>query len=164
MGPISVAATRAGLPESRDRVHCVLVRHGAAAGAAGDPGLVTFWRSCAKPVQALPLVLERLGTGQIEPATRVLAAIRAHPELVGGERTIDTRLGRALPGAMAKRGAEGLLCGVLPDGAGFALKAEDGAERALSPAAGAFLGLDALRETPVLSTRGERVGALVRER
>ena len=34
---------------------------------------------------------------------------------------------QTLPGAVAKGGAEGLLCGVLPDGTGFALKCADGA-------------------------------------
>ena len=52
----------------------------------------------------------------------------------------------ALPGWIAKRGAEGLFCAASPDGLGIALKVEDGSPRALRPALGAFLdalGLDA---------------------
>ena len=43
--------------ESRHRVHVVrLDPEGAVVEAHGDPGLVTFMRSAAKPIQALLLV------------------------------------------------------------------------------------------------------------
>jgi L-asparaginase II len=41
---------------------------------------------------------------------------------------------RLRPGWVAKGGAEGLICAATPEGAGIALKAEDGAMRALRPA------------------------------
>jgi L-asparaginase II len=41
--------------ESRHRVHAVAVQDGKVAEAAGDPELLCFFRSCAKPLQALPL-------------------------------------------------------------------------------------------------------------
>jgi L-asparaginase II len=41
--------------ESRHRVHAVAIRDGAVVASAGDPRLVTYFRSAAKPVQALPL-------------------------------------------------------------------------------------------------------------
>ena len=41
--------------ESVHRVHAVAVRDGAVVEAAGDPELVCFFRSSAKPLQALPL-------------------------------------------------------------------------------------------------------------
>ena len=60
--------------------------------------------------------------------------MRAHPELIRGPRATDTLLMQAVPGAVAKGGAEGLMCGVLPDGTGFALKSVDGNQRPLRAA------------------------------
>jgi L-asparaginase II len=56
---ISVAVRRGGVIESRHRVHAAAVRDGDVVEAAGDPGLVTFFRSSAKPLQALPLARVR---------------------------------------------------------------------------------------------------------
>jgi L-asparaginase II len=289
--PISVAVTRGTVVEARHLVHAVLVRDGAVAAVAGDADHVTFWRSGAKPFQALQLVREveglrddevaiacashegrpeqlaavqsllaragaeeqslecgpeavgggtpsrlahncsgkhagmllvcrgrgwplagyRLarhplqqelyalvrdatGVDEAEVPTavdgcgvptfalplwrmalafsrlptiagggRILAAMSSRPDLVGGPEVIDTLLMRELPGAVAKRGAEGLVCGLLPDGSGFALKAQDGAQRPLAPAAARFLGISVLAETPVVNSRGERVGAVTLE-
>ena len=69
---------------------------------------------------------------------RVADAMRAHPELIRGEGAPDTVVMQTLAGSVAKGGAEGLLCGVLPDGTGFAIKSADGAGRALGPAAAAL--------------------------
>lgn len=71
---------------------------------------------------------------EVDGGSRIVAAMRAHPELVGGEGATDTVLMQSLPGAIAKGGAEGLMCAVLPDGTGLALKAADGNGRALRPA------------------------------
>lgn len=285
MEPIRVVARRGGTVESVHRVHGVVVRDGEVVAAAGDPGLVTFFRSSAKPLQALLLVRgrpdlddrlvaiacasHRAEPEQIEavrellsaapateddlevglqesrpperifhncsgkhagmlavcrargwstegyrlpshplqqeilaevraaagtaPATgtdhcsvvtfalplesmasafsrlteldggsRIAAAMRAHPELIGGEGSLDTALMRSGTGWLAKGGAEGLLCGIAPDGAGFALKAEDGASRALSPAlASVFPGLEEFARVPVENSRGEEVGEVV---
>jgi L-asparaginase II len=57
--PISVAARRGGTVESIHRVHAVCVRDGKLVSSAGNAGLVTFMRSAAKPIQALPLARER---------------------------------------------------------------------------------------------------------
>jgi L-asparaginase II len=57
--PISVAARRGGTVESIHRVHAVAVRDGKLVASAGDAGFVTFMRSAAKPIQALPLARER---------------------------------------------------------------------------------------------------------
>ena len=67
--------------------------------------------------------------------------MRAHPELVGGAGQADTELMRALPGWIAKGGAEGLMCAAGADGLGVALKAEDGSHRPTRPALHAFFGL-----------------------
>jgi L-asparaginase II len=53
--PITVAVRRGGTVESRHRIHAVAVQDGAVVEEVGDGGLVTFLRSSAKPIQALPL-------------------------------------------------------------------------------------------------------------
>jgi L-asparaginase II len=59
MEPIAVVVRRGGVVEAFHRVHAVAVLDGEVVAAAGDPGLVTFFRSSAKPLQALPLVRAR---------------------------------------------------------------------------------------------------------
>ena len=59
MEPIVVEATRGGVVEARHRVHAVAVREGEIIARAGDPTLVAFFRSSAKPIQALPVVRAR---------------------------------------------------------------------------------------------------------
>ncbi len=75
--------------------------------------------------------------------------MRARPELVGGRDADDTDLMRALPGWIAKRGAEGLFCAARADGRGLALKVEDGSSRAIRPALGLLLGIEAFEDVPV---------------
>jgi L-asparaginase II len=53
--PITVAVRRGDTVESRHRAHAVAVQDGTVIAEAGDGGLVTFMRSSAKPIQALPL-------------------------------------------------------------------------------------------------------------
>jgi len=116
------------------------------------------------------LTLERMAAmfARFEEAAegkRVADAMRAYPELIRGPGATDTVLMQTLPGAVAKGGAEGLLCGLLPDGTGFALKTADGAYRALGPAVAEALApigveLAALAESPVTNSRGERVGTI----
>jgi L-asparaginase II len=69
-----------------------------------------------------------------ELVTRAASAMRAHPVLVEGEGLIDTVFMQTFPGSVSKDGAEGLGCAVLPDGRGLAVKALDGADRAMGPA------------------------------
>jgi L-asparaginase II len=101
----------------------------------------------------------------LEGGGRVVEAMRARPELVGGERALDTQLMRALPGWIAKRGAEAAFCAASPDGLGVALKVEDGSYRATRPAFGAFL-LRLGEEVPdfevvrLRNSRGEEVGTV----
>jgi L-asparaginase II len=91
---------------------------------------------------------------------RVRDAMQARPELIGGSSgAVDTDLMRR-GGWIAKGGAEGLFCAASDDGRGIALKAEDGAYRAIGPALGRLLDIDVFRETPVTNTRGEVVGAI----
>lgn len=60
----------------------------------------------------------------------VHAAMTGHPELVGGDTRVATRLMRALPGLLAKDGAEGVFAAALPDGRAVAMKVADGNSRA----------------------------------
>lgn len=54
---LRVEATRGNLPESIHRVAAAVVdSEGRLVACSGDPDLTTWWRSAAKPFQALPLV------------------------------------------------------------------------------------------------------------
>ena len=279
--PIRVAVRRGGTVESVHRVHAVAIRSGEIVASAGDPTLVTFMRSAAKPMQAQPLAraredlderdlaiasashladdaqlaavqalldkapatehdlecgpfegsklkhncsgkhagmlalcrakgwplegyrladhpcqeamlaevaalastkdvptgvdgcgvltfalpLDRMATAFTRIDEAVADAMRAHRELIRGPKALDTNLMQALPGWVAKGGAEALLCAAGPDGFGLTLKVEDGANRALRPALGAFLesvGLDgsAFGPVPICNSRNEVVGEL----
>jgi L-asparaginase len=281
MDPLRVTVRRGAVVEAAHRVHAVAVENGRVVEAAGDPGLVTFFRSSAKPIQALPLARERwdvtdeeiaiaCASHQAQPAQlrvaesllarasategdlecgpqegrgesrlehncsgkhagflavcrergwpiegyrlathplqqllldeiaaaaevraadiptavdgcgvltfaltlermahafarlpglpggeRIVAAMRAHPELVGYEGAIDTELMRRRPGWVAKAGAEGLLCAASAEGRGVALKVEDGSQRAVRPALVRFLAMgDELAIVPAANSRG----------
>jgi L-asparaginase II len=285
--PIVVEVVRGGVVEARHRVHAVAISNGSVVAQAGDPDLVTYLRSAAKPIQALPLVrarsdledvhvaiasashlarpeqlaavrslLEKAPAGEddlecgssptriehncsgkhagmlalchargwatsgyrlaghpcqdamlaqvaaaaeVEPGSietgvdgcgvlafgltlermahafarfesldggaRVAAAMRAHPDLIRGPGSADTELMHALPGWIAKGGAEAVLCAVSPDELGVAVKVEDGSGRALRPALAAFLlrlGLETsgLGVVEIENSRGETVGKL----
>jgi L-asparaginase II len=57
--PIVVEVTRGEVVEARHAVDAVVVRDGRIELAVGDPHLVVFFRSSAKPLQALPVVRAR---------------------------------------------------------------------------------------------------------
>jgi L-asparaginase II len=283
--PIVVEATRGDVVEARHRAHAVAVAGGEIAGAAGDPQLVTYFRSSAKPIQALPLARARPDLGDVEIAIacashlarpeqldaarallaeadateddlecgaeptrlahncsgkhagllalcrasawategyrlpehpcqralltevaaaaevdpdsmptaadgcgivtyalplermahafsrlraldgslRIVAAMRAYPELIRGPGAADTVLMQTQTGWIAKGGAEGLVCAGSPDGLGVAVKIEDGATRAVRSALAAFLARlsvdpGELADVPVRNSLGEVVG------
>jgi L-asparaginase II len=86
---------------------------------------------CGAPAHLLGLSALAAAFGRIARAqAAVWAAMTAHPELVGGERRDVTRLMRAVPGLMAKDGAEGVFAAGLPDGMAAAVKIADGGGRA----------------------------------
>ncbi|PRX47434.1 asparaginase [Prauserella shujinwangii] len=64
---------------------------------------------------------------------RVADAMRANPWLVAGSGREDTLLMVAVPGLLAKIGAEGVHAVALPDGTAVACKIADGAARARGP-------------------------------
>ncbi len=91
---------------------------------------------------------------------RVAAAMSGHPWFVGGSGTLVTRLMRAVPGLVAKNGAEGGFAAALPDGRALAVKVLDGSPRALPALVTGLLralDVDAPPPEPVLGG-GEPVG------
>jgi L-asparaginase II len=120
-------------------------------------GVVTF----ALTLDRMALAFSRLE--RLEGGSRVTEAMRTHPDLVGGIGADDTALMRALPGWIAKRGAEGLLCAAGPDGIGVALKSEDGSPRPIRSALSVFFrrlghSLDNFAAIPITNSRCEVVG------
>jgi L-asparaginase II len=57
--PIRVTALRGETVESVHSVHAVALLQGEVVASAGDPDFITFMRSAAKPIQALPLARAR---------------------------------------------------------------------------------------------------------
>jgi L-asparaginase II len=73
------------------------------------------------------------------PERRVVEAFTSFPEYTSGTRRDEAALMHAVPGAMAKAGAEGCYAVALPDGRAVALKIEDGGGRARPVAMAAAL-------------------------
>ena len=144
-----------------------------AAATGSDPAdIPTATDGCGVVTYALPLARMALAFSrlpELEGAGPVLEAMRAHPELVGGQGALDTELMQTLEGWTAKRGGEGLLCAVSPNGVGLALKSEDGNPRPLRPALARFLPLlghdlsQAFSYVEVVNSRGEKVGEVTAE-
>jgi L-asparaginase II len=133
------------------------VEHAEVSAATDGCGVVCF----ALPLDRVAHAFARLE--QLDGGATIVAAMRARPELIGGEGATDTTLMRTLPGWIAKGGAEGLIAAASPDGLGIALEAEDGNSRALRPALAAFaqqLGLDlsTFAQVPVRNSHAEVVG------
>ena len=90
---------------------------------------------CGAPVLATTLRRLATATARLMNAPdgsdgRLLVdAMLAHPEFVSGTRREELRLMRAVPGLLAKTGAESVLVVGLPDGTACALKIEDGGKR-----------------------------------
>ena len=76
---------------------------------------------------------------------------------------------KALPGWIAKGGAEGLFCAAGHDGLGVAFKTHDGAYRPLRPAIATFLARlghelpGGFERVTITNSRGEEVGELIAE-
>lgn len=73
------------------------------------------------------------------PDRRVVDAMRAHPDMVGGSRRDVTAFMRAVPGLVVKDGAEGVYVAALADGRAIAIKADDGSARGRQVALAAIL-------------------------
>jgi L-asparaginase II len=126
---------------------------------------------CGAPLLAISLTglaraFARIATAAPGTAEgRVADAIRRHPEWLGGTGRDVTELVRAVPGLIAKDGAEGVYAAALPDGRAAALKIADGASRARPVVMAALLrrlgvtgeALDRFATAPVLGG-GHEVG------
>jgi L-asparaginase II len=87
---IAVTVRRGSLVEAVHRVHAVVVEEGRITESAGDPGLVTFYRSSSKPLQALPLARERDDVTEVELAI-ACASHRAEPPQLEAARSLLER-------------------------------------------------------------------------
>lgn len=102
----------------------------------------------AMPLAALAQAFACLATGQGLNAERALTCRRivqacwTHPDLVAGPGRLVTQAMERLPGkVLLKSGAEGVCCGALPErGLGFAIKIDDGAQRAAEAVAAQLIG------------------------
>ncbi|MGA0982751.1 MAG: asparaginase, partial [Ilumatobacteraceae bacterium] len=122
---------------------------------------------CGAPTHAVPIGGLALAISAIAAERgKVWSAMTAHPELVGGRERPVSVLMRAVPGLMAKDGAEGVFVAGLPDGRAVVVKISDGASRAAAVVAAAALRtlgvdvpdeVDALLAPPVLGG-GRTVG------
>ncbi|WP_179775982.1 asparaginase [Amycolatopsis endophytica] len=107
---------------------------------AGEPVAHTAVDGCGAPLFAISLrglarAVRRVATAPHgTPEHRVAEAIRKHPEMLAGPNRDVTQLMRAVPGLIAKDGAEAVQIAVLPDGTTVALKIADGSARARMPA------------------------------
>jgi L-asparaginase II len=124
------------------------VQRAAAAGIerlSGERIVATGVDGCGAPVAAISLVglaraFSRMVLAGTETAEgRVARAMAAHPAHVGGTGRDVTLFMAALPGAIAKDGAESVHAFALPDGHSGALKVADGSERARAAVAVALL-------------------------
>jgi L-asparaginase II len=136
-------------------------------------GVVAF----ALPLESMARAWSRLvraAHGNEEVPGRIVHAIATRPFLIGGTERFDSILIEETQGrVVAKIGAEGVhSVGIPEQGIGFAVKVDDGAQRAQFPAVIRILQmLDALPATltprledfvrrPVRNTRGETVGEI----
>ncbi|MFM8350722.1 MAG: asparaginase, partial [Actinomycetales bacterium] len=103
---------------------------------AGEPIRAVGVDGCGAPVLGLTMAgLARSLSAVVQAAHgssshQVAAAMRAHPQMVGGRRREVSALMDAVPGLLVKDGAEGVFVAALPDGHAVAVKALDGADRA----------------------------------
>ena len=102
--PIVVEVVRGEIVEARHRVHVAVVGAGGSLLEAGDADLVTYLRSSAKPLQALPLVRARPDLDD-ELVAIACASHLARPEQVAAVRRLL---------ALAPAGEDELECGPEP--------------------------------------------------
>jgi L-asparaginase II len=94
MRDFRIESTRGELVESVHRVSVAVVdAEGRLVASAGDPDLVTYWRSCAKPFQAFPMVADgaadRFGLGSEELALACSSHSSEPAHLAVAQRMLD---------------------------------------------------------------------------
>jgi L-asparaginase II len=106
---------------------------------------------CGAPAPVVPLVglAQAIRSIAIAPQPsdehRVYQAMTSHPFVVGGPGRSVSLLMQAIPGLVAKDGADGVYVAAMPDGRAVALKIADGSDRArpaVMAAALAAIGVD----------------------
>jgi len=168
-GMLALALHLGGAPETYDQpdnpAQLAIARTVAQFSGVSAEEIAVGIDGCGVPVfgvsvRAMALMYARLVAppDSFDPQTRdasarIVAAMRAHPELVGGTRErLDTELMRAAAGVISKVGAEGVYTvGVEPSprwprGLGLALKIEDGEDRRARPT----VVIESLRQLGVL--------------
>lgn len=106
---------------------------------AGEGSMHIGVDGCGAPAHVLSLdalarAFRAIATGTAGPAGDTVArAMIGYPEMVGGPHRDVTALMRAVPGLVAKDGADGVFAAALPDGRAVAVKIADGAVRARIP-------------------------------
>jgi len=131
----------------------------------GDPAHTTV-DGCGAPlfsctVAGLARAFARIATAApATPEHRVATAVRGHPWWLGGTGRFATQLIGAVPGLVAKDGAEGVFAAALPDGGALAVKIADGSARPVPPVVTAALGVDGVDEIGRVAVlgHGEPVG------
>ena len=90
--PISVVVRRGDVVEARHHVHALAIDGGRVVRAAGDTRLLAYFRSSAKPLQALPLVRLR---GDLDDAEIAIACAShlARPEQLVPVRSLLAKAG-----------------------------------------------------------------------
>ena len=103
---------------------------------AGEACWAAATDGCGAPLLGLSVTgLARVARASVvaepgSPRRRVADAMRAHPTWVSGTRRDCAALTSAMPGLLAKVGAESIYMAAFPDGRAIAFKVEDGADRA----------------------------------
>ena len=126
---------------------------------------------CGAPLLATSLSRLARAIGAIVQASpgsnerRLVDAMVADPEYVSGTTRDEMFLMQAFPGAIAKSGAESVYVVGMPDGGAFALKIDDGADRARAVVMAKALTLagyqhSILEEEPVILGGGKQVGSI----
>lgn len=129
----------------------------ASVDGCGAPLLATSLVGLARAVASIA------GGSAGDGADRLVRAWSQHPDHVSGTGRAERGLMRAVPGLLAKSGAESVHVVSLPDGSAAAVKIEDGGERPLHLVMARVLelaGLEAplLRERPTVLGGGRPVG------
>ena len=138
---------------------------------AGEPVAASTTDGCGAPALAVSSAGLARAFGRIAAAApdteagRVAAAIRSHPEFLGGTGRDVTELIRGVPGLIAKDGAESVYAVGLADGRGLTVKITDGGERARVVVTAAVLrgaGLEALAPDVAATLTALEARAVVR--
>ena len=119
--------------------------HAPVTDLTGVPVAHTAVDGCGAPLYSttpagLAAATARIATAPPDtPEGRVAAALRAYPWWVAGTGRDVPRLVAAVPGLLAKEGAEGVFTAALPDGRAVVVKVLDGSPRPLAPVVAAVL-------------------------